>query len=109
VPEQKGKKRKPQRRRSSGDAGPSYTPPAQSDSSSRPERGARPVMRGRMNAPLWINLLVGPIMIIAGLWFGLLQPGAQSGWRLALLAGYLVVGGWYLYRAAQQIRARREQ
>jgi hypothetical protein len=60
-----------------------------------------------MNAPLWINLLVGPVMIIAGLWFGLLQPGPHTVWRLALLAGYVLVGGWYLYRAANQIRERR--
>lgn len=54
---------------------------------------------------MWVNLSVGPVMIAAGLWFGLLQPGSHN---FVLLVAYLIVGGWYVYRGAMQIRARMQ-
>ena len=46
-------------------------------------------------------------MLGAGLWFGLLQPGAMNGSRVFLLVAYMAVGVWYLYRAGIQIRDRQ--
>jgi hypothetical protein len=103
MPEQKGKRRKPQRRGARSVPGPAYTEPS-------PEPATRSGMgrprRAGWNAPLWINIPVGIAMLIAGVYFGLLQSGSITGPRIFLLVAYLGVGVWYLYRASIQIRAR---
>jgi hypothetical protein len=45
-------------------------------------------------------------MLIAGVYFGLLQPGALTAARIVLLVAYIAIGSWYLYRASVQLRAR---
>jgi hypothetical protein len=103
MPEQKGKRRKPQRRGARSEPGPAYTEP----SPQAPERNiGRARRRAAWNAPLWINIPVGVAMLIAGIYFGLLQAGAITAPRIFLLVAYLAVGVWYLYRASIQIRAR---
>ena len=110
MPVQKGKRRKPQRRRTRGEEpGPAFTAPS-TQNDVAPSRGgtARPLRGPRWNPPLWLNLTIGPLMIAAGLYFGLLQPGARSSGRLFLLVAYLAVGVWYLVRAGMQIWQKRQ-
>jgi hypothetical protein len=45
-------------------------------------------------------------MLVAGVYFGLLQPGAITAARIVLLIAYIAIGIWYLYRASNQLRAR---
>jgi hypothetical protein len=108
MPEQKGKRRKTHNRTRRAEPGPAYTPPAAV--TSRPTAtGSRSIRGPRWNPPLWVNVIIGPLMILAGLWFGLLQPGQHTTARLFLLVAYLAVGIWYLYKASVQIRAKLKQ
>lgn len=104
MPEQKGKRRRPQNRHRRGEPGPAYTPPTASVEP-RTSSGSRSIRGPRWNPPLWVNLTVGPLMIFAGIYFGLVQGGG-GGSRIFLLVAYLGVGIWYLYKASIQIRNR---
>jgi hypothetical protein len=106
MPIQKGKKRRPQRRRNQGEPGPSYTAPVTTPTT--PSGRASPIRGPRFNAPLWVNLLIGPLMIVAGIYFGLIQSKNHSGTSLLLLVAYIGIGVWYLYRASIQIRQRMQ-
>lgn len=105
MPEQKGKRRRTQNRSRRSDPGPAYTPPTPAARPTQPS-GFRPLKGPRWNPPLWVNLTVGPLMIVAGIYFGLLQPGSKGGGQIFLLVAYLGVGIWYLYKAGVQIRNR---
>jgi len=108
MPEQKGKRRKTPNRHRRAEPGPAYTPPVVAPAQT-PTTGSRPFRGPRWNPPLWVNLTVGPLMVLAGIYFGWLQPGKHTAARLFLLVAYLAVGLWYLYKASIQIRARRQQ
>jgi hypothetical protein len=108
MPEQKGKRRKTHNRTRRAEPGPAYTPPA--TVTTRPTTtGSRPIRGPRWNPPLWVNVIIGPLMVLAGIWFGWLQPGQHTAARLFLLVAYLAVGIWYLYKASVQIRGKLKE
>jgi hypothetical protein len=78
-----------------------------------PEQSRAPartrVRRQRWQPPLWFNVALGLGMIAVGVVFFTTQNhGMAVQQRLLLLLGYLVVAGFYLRKALQQYRARRE-
>jgi uncharacterized membrane protein SirB2 len=76
------------------------------EQSRAPARTRRP--RQRWQPPLWFNVALGVGMIAVGVVFFTNNQGMALQQRLLLLLGYLVVAGFYLRKALQQYRARRE-
>jgi hypothetical protein len=105
MPVQKGKRRKRPRHRGIG--GEHVDAPQTVVQSSAPVRTRR--QRQRWQPPLWFNVALGFAMIVFGIFFFATQShGMAMQERLLLLLGYFVVAGFYLAKAFQQYRARRQ-
>src|SRR5579872_1594839 len=105
MPVPKGKQRRKPRNRVRRDltsevAEPTPTPAAKS-------RGSRPVGRTRRQPPLWLNVTLGVIMVVAGTYFTIFSPGGLAlVARLILLLGYFLIAGYYFGKAYRQYKRR---
>ena len=107
MPLQKGKKRRKPRRHNR----------AYDRDFDQPEQGSRSVpamptarkKRGRWEAPLWLNLVVGISLLVLGILFlAFPQKGLGGTSRLIILLGYFALAGLYLSKAVRQYRERRQ-
>ena len=70
-------------------------------------RNSRPVRRSRRQPPLWLNVTLGFIMVVAGTYFTIFSPGGLGLIaRLILLLGYYLVAGYYFGKAYRQYKRR---
>jgi hypothetical protein len=74
--------------------------------STRTAQPARPTRRGGPQLPLWGNLLVGFLILGAGLYFSLASKGQSIALKAGLLVLYAALAGLYFGRAYRQYRRR---
>jgi uncharacterized membrane-anchored protein len=98
MPVAKGKKKTKRERRRFGSA----TPIAPNEDAGPAQgKAAKPVRRRGWEGPLWLNITVGVIMVLAGIIFTV-----TSGTGIVFLVLYWAVGGFYLYRAYRQYQKK---
>jgi hypothetical protein len=102
MPVAKGKKKTKRERRRFGAASPPTTQDDVPQAASDPSRQAKPARRRGWQGPLWLNVLLGVIMVVGGVVFSAIQKGG-----ILILAAYWAVGGFYLYRAYRQYQEKR--
>jgi hypothetical protein len=105
MPVQKGKQRKRPRNRIRRDPA---TEGGETSATTAPKtRAARPVGRVRRQPPLWLNVMLGIIMAVAGPYFTIFASnGLSLAPRLLLLLGYFLIAGYYFGKAYRQYRRR---
>jgi len=70
-------------------------------------RSSRPVGRNRRQPPVWLNVTLGIIMVVAGTYFTIFSPGGLAlVARLILLLGYFLIAGYYFGKAYRQYKRR---
>ncbi len=111
MPVQKGKHKTKRERRQFGRSAPTPAPGETVTRAAAPStsdrRAAKPAVRRRPPAPLWLNVTVGSAMLVLGVFFFVrFGVGHNIGQGLLLLAAYFLLGGFYLFRASRQYRAR---
>lgn len=105
MPVPKGKQRRKPRNRVRRGPVEEVTSPAPAPAGR--QRAGRGIARARRQPPLWLNVTLGIIMVVAGTYFTLFSPGGLSiPARVGLLVGYLAVGGYYFFKAYRQYRER---
>jgi hypothetical protein len=63
------------------------------------------VGRTRRQPPLWLNVTLGIIMVVAGTYFTIFSPGGLGTTaRLILLLGYFLIAGYYFGKAYRQYK-----
>lgn len=105
MPIQKGKQRRKPRNRTRRDLDEESVVP----SSQSPARAsaAKPVRRTRRQPPMWLNIMLGLIMVVAGPYFTIFAPGGLAlPARGILLLGYFLIAGYYFLKAYRQYRAK---
>jgi hypothetical protein len=103
MPVHKGKRNKNRPRGKPRPVTNDDTPTARrsSDSGATPVRQRRPLWQG----PPWFNAALGIFMLVAGtVFFVLPQKGVGTRDRALFLAGYVLLGGFYLFRAYRGYR-----
>lgn len=105
MPVQKGKQRKRPRNRIRRDPA---TEGGETSAETAPKtRAAKPVGRVRRQPPLWLNIMLGVIMAVAGPYFTIFASnGMGTAPRLILLLGYFLIAGYYFGKAYRQYRRR---
>lgn len=103
MPVQKGKKRKRIRNRGPVEERGTLQTVTRHPATpvARPERPRR----GWGQLPPWLNVVMGGIMLLAGLLFVLPQKMSTQS-KLALLVGYLLLASFYFFRAYRGYRGR---
>jgi hypothetical protein len=105
MPVQKGKQRRKPRNRVRRD--PSNESVEFSGVAAPKARASKPVGRARRQPPLWLNVTLGLIMVVAGTYFTIFSPGGLGTVaRLILLLGYFLIAGYYFGKAYRQYRRR---
>ena len=105
MPVQKGKRRKRPRNRSKEHV--SSDNPATSTVAARPVKAAAP-RRSMWQGPPWLNAALGVFMLLAGVvFFAWDQKGTGIRDKLLLLVAYLVLAGFYFFRAYRGYRKQR--
>lgn len=105
MPIQKGKQRRKPRNRIRREtteelAAPSVVAPSKA-------RSAKPLRPARRQPPLWLNVTLGLVMVVAGTYFTIFSPGGLgTAARLILLLGYFLIAGYYFGKAYRQYRRR---
>jgi hypothetical protein len=81
---------------------------AEASSVAAPKTSAGKTMRrARRQPPLWLNILLGLIMVVAGPYFTFFTSGGLAiPARVILLLGYFLIGGYYFVKAYRQYRER---
>jgi hypothetical protein len=103
MPVQKGKRNKNRPRGKSRPAVAAESTTRQSGASgARPARQRRTLWQG----PPWFNAALGVFMLVVGVLFFALPEGKGVDIRqkLIFLAGYILLGGFYLFRAYRGYR-----
>lgn len=105
MPVQKGKQRRKPRNRTRRELtretveSPNVTAPT--------TRARNPVRRTRRQPPMWLNVTLGVIMVVAGTYFTIFSPGGLgTAARLILLLGYFLIAGYYFGKAYRQYKRR---
>lgn len=107
MPIQKGKQRKKPRNRARRDPSSEIVEPSAPAVSKT--RSARQVGRSRRQPPLWLNVVLGVIMVVAGTYFTIFVPGGLGpAARIILLLGYFLIAGYYFGKAYRQYRRRAQ-
>ncbi len=105
MPVPKGKQRRKPRNRVRRDLTSTAVEPATAPAAKT--RSSRSAGRSRRQPPLWLNVTLGIIMVVAGTYFTLFSPGGLSLIaRLILLLGYFLVAGYYFGKAYRQYKRR---
>jgi hypothetical protein len=56
---------------------------------------------------MWVNVGLGVVMLVAGIYFTEIAPGGLSTTaRLILLVGYVGIAAYYFFKAYRQYRRR---
>jgi hypothetical protein len=105
MPIQKGKQRKKPRNRIRREP---LAEGAETPTTAAPKsHAAKPVARVRRQPPLWLNIMLGIIMAVAGPYFTIYaSKGLGTAPRLLLLLGYLLIAGYYFGKAYRQYKRR---
>ena len=70
-------------------------------------RGSRSARPARRQTPMWLNITLGVIMVVAGTFFTVVSPGGLGTVaRIILLLGYFIIAGYYFGKAYRQYRRR---
>jgi hypothetical protein len=105
MPVPKGKQRRKPRNRVRRDLTGAAVEPAVA--SVPKARGSKPIGRARRQPPLWLNVTLGFVMVIAGTYFTIFSPGGLgTAARLILLLGYFLIAGYYFGKAYRQYKRR---
>lgn len=105
MPVPKGKQRRKPRNRVRRDLTSEAVEPTAAPAAKT--RNSRPVRRSRRQPPLWLNVTLGIIMVVAGTYFTIFSPGGlRLAARLILLLGYFLVAGYYFGKAYRQYKRR---
>ena len=105
MPVPKGKQRRKPRNRVRRELTGVASEPAEAPATKT--RGSKPVGRTRRQPPLWLNVTLGFVMVIAGTYFTIFSPGGLgTAARLILLLGYYLIAGYYFGKAYRQYKRR---
>jgi hypothetical protein len=105
MPVPKGKQRRKPRNRVRRDLMSTEAEPV--EASAPRVRANRPLGRTRRQPPLWLNVTLGFIMVVAGTYFTIFSPGGLGlAARLILLLGYFLIAGYYFGKAYRQYKRR---
>lgn len=97
MPVPKGKKHKRPRQRGRGQTGEG-TPPPPAATPVKPRAQRRSVW------PPWIGWIIGPFMLLAGVYFFFSNQNMSIELRVLILAIYLAIAAVYLGRAIMNLR-----
>lgn len=105
MPVPKGKQRRKPRNRVRRDLSTTTLEPA--TVTAPKSRSNKPARRGRRQPPLWMNVTLGFVMVVAGTYFTIFSPGGLGlGARAILLLGYFLIAGYYFGKAYRQYKRR---